>query len=101
MSVMSASVGKIRASVAQYEEVVSEYQASIDQVQAQLNHLSIRLPQITRTLAIGLTIFLLWMAVAQLGLLTQGWELVTESVRREVVEDITDEQIVIIKEEGD
>jgi hypothetical protein len=32
---------------------------------------------------LALTIFLVWMAIAQLGLLTQGWELLTEGRSRE------------------
>ena len=87
MSVMAASVGEIQSSVAQYEQVVDGYKSSIDQVQTQLESLSAGLPAITRMLVIGLTVFLAWMAIAQLGLFTQGWELLTEGGRRKPEEE--------------
>lgn len=92
MSVMAASVGEIESSVAQYEQVVTNYQTSIDQVQAQLETLSAQIPQLTRILVIGLTVFLVWMAIAQLGLFTQGWELLTEGGRRPAVKETVEEK---------
>ena len=79
LTVMAASVGQIQSSVAQYDQVIGGYQASLDQVIAQLDALSANLPNIVRMLSIGLTAFLVWMAIAQLGLITQGWELITEN----------------------
>ncbi len=52
----------------------------------QLETLSANLPNIVRMASIGLTAFLVWMAIAQLGLFTQGWELLTENKKREEVE---------------
>lgn len=83
LTVMAESVGQIQSSVAQYDQVIGGYQASLDQVLAQLDILSNNLPNIVRMLSIGLTAFLVWMAIAQLGLFTQGWELLTEGRKRE------------------
>lgn len=83
LTVMAASVGQIQSSVAQYDQVIGGYQASLDQVIAQLEALSANLPNIVRMLSFGLTAFLVWMAIAQLGLFTQGWELLTENRQRE------------------
>jgi peptidoglycan hydrolase CwlO-like protein len=82
LTVMADSVGQIQSSVAQYDQVIGGYQASLDQVLAQIEALSANLPNIVRMLSIGLTAFLVWMAIAQLGLFTQGWELLTESRKR-------------------
>jgi ABC-type transporter Mla subunit MlaD len=79
LTVMAESVGQIQSSVAQYNQVIGGYQASLDQILAQLETLSANLPNIVRMVSIGLTAFLVWMAIAQLGLITQGWELITEN----------------------
>jgi hypothetical protein len=79
LTTMAASVGQIQSSVAQYDKVIGGYQASLEQLIARLDLISKNLPNIVRMASIGLTAFLLWMAIAQLGLITQGWELITES----------------------
>ena len=86
LTVMADSVGQIQASVAQYDQVIGSYQASLEQVLTQLETLSANLPNIIRMASIGLTAFLVWMAIAQLGLFTQGWELLTENKKRAEVE---------------
>lgn len=87
LTVMADSVGQIQSSVAQYDQVIAGYQASLDQVLAQIEALSANLPNIVRILSIGLTAFLVWMAIAQLGLFTQGWELLTEGRKRDEQEE--------------
>jgi ABC-type transporter Mla subunit MlaD len=82
LTVMAESVGQIQSSVGQYNQVISGYQTSLDRVIEQLDALSANLPNIIRTLSLGLTAFLVWMAIAQLGLITQGWELITETQPR-------------------
>lgn len=77
LSVVATSVGQIEDSVAQYEQVVEGYQSSLGQVQANLDALSANIPNLVRTGSIALIIFLVWMALAQIGLFTQGWEMFT------------------------
>lgn len=79
LTVMAESVGQIQSSVAQYNAVIGGYQASLDQLITRLEAISANLPNIVRMVSMGLTAFLVWMAIAQLGLITQGWELITES----------------------
>lgn len=79
LTMMAESIGQIESSVAQYKLVVEGYQNSLTQLQNSLAQLQANLPQIIRILTIGLTIFLVWMAIAQLGLFTQGIELILES----------------------
>lgn len=92
LTVMADSVGQIQSSVAQYDQVIGGYQASLEQVLTQLETLSANLPNIVRTLTIGLTAFLVWMAIAQIGLFTQGWELLTETKEKEAQETKVEEQ---------
>lgn len=82
LTVMADSVGQIQSSVAQYDQVIGGYQDSLNQILAQLDMLSTNLPNIVRLVSTGLTAFLVWMAIAQLGLFTQGWELLTENRKR-------------------
>ncbi len=79
LTVMAASIGEIETSVAQYNDVISGYQKSLDEIQLQLFQVNDNVPMIVRFLLIALTVFLGWMAIANLGLLTQGWELLTEN----------------------
>jgi methyl-accepting chemotaxis protein len=78
LTVMAASIGEIEKSVAQYESVVANYQKSISQLNSNLSGFKSNLPNIVRTVVIGLTIFLVWMAIVQFGLFTQGVELMFE-----------------------
>ena len=71
-ALMVDAVRQIEVSVAQYKEVVAGYQESIKQVQAQLDLLAKNVPAAVNAAAWALTIFLVWMAIAQIGLFTQG-----------------------------
>jgi len=73
-ALMVDSVRQIEVSVTQYKEVVAGYQESIKQVQAQLDMLAENVPAAVNAAAWALTIFLVWMAIAQIGLFTQGLE---------------------------
>lgn len=86
ISVTAESVGDIKESVAQYGDVVKGYQESLDLLKTQLKLLSSNLPAIVQTLVLGLTIFFIWMAIANLGLLSQGWEMVTRKNIAVVIE---------------
>ena len=103
---MASSIGQIESSVAQYDAVVSGYQQSIAQIQLQLTGLALRLPDIVNGVVWGLTIFLAWMAIAQIGLMTQGWELLTrrtaptiEEIKAEVREEAEEVQAEVREEE--
>jgi hypothetical protein len=74
MAVMAKTIGQMQSIVAQYENVVGGYQASLAQLQRQIDAVAANIPAIVNALVWGLTIFLIWMAIAQIGLFTQGWE---------------------------
>ena len=72
MSTMSESIGEIALSLSEYDAVVTKYIDTIDTLQANLDKLQSNLATILTGLAISLSIFFLWMILAQVGLLTQG-----------------------------
>jgi hypothetical protein len=76
-SLMKDAIRQVETSMAQYESIIEGYHTSVTQVQTQLHRLDKNLPNLIRGITWGLTIFLIWMAIAQLGLFTQGWELLT------------------------
>jgi hypothetical protein len=86
LSITAESVGGIKESVAQYGSVVKGYEDSLDVVKTQLKALSDGLPNIVRILVLALTVFLVWMAIANLGLLSQGWEMLSRKNIAVVIE---------------
>jgi peptidoglycan hydrolase CwlO-like protein len=91
METVVSTIGGIQSSVSQYESVLKGYQDSLAQVQKQLDALVKNLPTYINILVIALTVFLVWMAIAQLGLLTQGWELLHRDGKDETrLEDKTE-----------
>jgi len=81
LSMMAESIGTIEKSVAQYEGVVGDYQKSISGLNSSLASFKNSLPNIMRMVMWGLTVFLVWMAIIQLGLFTQGLELIFEEAQ--------------------
>lgn len=72
---VAASIADIKKSLDAYETVIQDYQDSVREVKKQINTLKRRIPKAIDLGVWALTGFLIWMAIAQLGLLTQGWEL--------------------------
>ncbi len=79
LSEVSLSIAQIQTHVAEYERVIQNYQASLERVERRLAALQASIPNAVRTVSWALTAFLIWLAVAQIGLFTQGWELLTEA----------------------
>jgi uncharacterized phage infection (PIP) family protein YhgE len=75
LKTMAANVSEIQTSLKDYEEQVANYQDSMKATKKQVNTIKALTPRIVDVAVWVLTIFLAWMAIAQLGLLTQGWEL--------------------------
>ena len=76
---MQDAIRQIETSISQYDLVIADYRQSLDLVRLEIGRLNARLSATTTWIALGLTVFLLWMAIAQLGLLTQGLELIRRS----------------------
>ncbi len=88
LSVMASSIGEIENSVSQYTAVLEGYLTSIKGLQIQMKALKTNIPTYIHYMVLGITVFFVWMAIAQLGLMTQGWELLTENrAKRKELED--------------
>lgn len=79
LELVIADIESIESNLQQYDKMLGDYQASLSSAQKQLTALKTRLPRLVDAVVWVLTIFLLWMAFAQLSLLTQGWELVNRA----------------------
>jgi hypothetical protein len=75
LALVAENMSEIETSVEDYSAVFDQYLELIDELLDQLETLESNFPKYIYWLAVGTTIFLVWMAIAQLGLLTQGWEL--------------------------
>lgn len=75
LSTMSANVSVISDSIAEYEQMVGQSQTSMGELQPILTNLQTNLTPIADGIALGLTLFFLWLLAIQVVVLTQGWEL--------------------------
>ena len=76
LALIADSVHQVEVSLAKSEDVIVDYQELVATVQEQLDRSQAKLPKLIRNIAVGLSIFLAWMVIAQIGLFTQGWDLV-------------------------
>jgi len=72
---MGQSIGETTTSLESAQAVLKDYQQIVADLHATLLSVSESLPGWLRTLRWGLTLALIWLGVAQIGLITQGWEL--------------------------
>ncbi|MFC1878830.1 hypothetical protein ACFLZW_02840 [Chloroflexota bacterium] len=75
LALMADAVHQVEVSLAQSEAVIADYQEAVTTVQDRLDKSEAQLPKLLKNIALGLTLFFVWMAVAQIGLFTQGWEM--------------------------
>jgi hypothetical protein len=75
VALMQDAIRQIGNSISQYEQIISDYRNTLDRVQTEIELLNARLSTTITLIALGMTLFLIWMAIAQLGLLNQGLEL--------------------------
>ena len=92
LSIMADNIGEIESSVTDFSSVIDQYLDLIDALVLQLDNLETNFPTYWNFLATGITIFLVWMAIAQLGLLTQGLELVRRKEETEPGSDVEVEE---------
>jgi len=64
----------INANLSHTQQVISHYQDTIATLQTRLAYIQVRLPFWVNLTAWGITFVLVWLGVAQIGLLLQGWE---------------------------
>jgi hypothetical protein len=69
-------VGQITTSLQSAESVLEEYQEIVADLQEQMSGVRKELPRWLSWMQIGVSLVLIWLGIAQIGLITQGWELV-------------------------
>lgn len=72
---MSDSVGLISSSLSEYQTMVTQSQSSMDNLDAILTNIQSNLPSILNGAAGVVSAFLAWLFIAQIVILSQGWEL--------------------------
>jgi hypothetical protein len=71
---IAQDIGEISASIQSARQVLAQYQVLVDDLQARLESLRPGLPTWVNTLTWALTFVLVWLGVAQAGILLKGWE---------------------------
>jgi methyl-accepting chemotaxis protein len=69
----------IGGSMAEAEAVITKYQDIVGELRGQVAEVRRDLPGWLGGIRLGISLMLLWLGIAQIGLLTQGWELVQRS----------------------
>ena len=78
---MASEVGQIVASLEASKMVIQEYRTVVADMQGLVVTVRQGLPDWLRWGRWGLSLILIWLGIAQLGLITQGWELLARSRR--------------------
>lgn len=78
---MAKDVGKIATDLEDAKSVIVQYQEIVSEVQGTVSSTRQSLPDWLRMARWGLSLMLVWLGIAQIGLLTQGWELIERSRR--------------------
>ncbi len=88
ISLIAEDIAAINEGLEEGKNVIKQYQELISEVQTRIDSFQSRLPSIVETLAWVLTFILIWLGIAQIGLLTQGLALVrTGNTNNEQSED--------------
>lgn len=76
---VAADVSQVQSNLEQARRIISQYKDAALQLQSRLQKLQEMIPAVVNTTLIVITLFLLWLAIAQLGLLTQGLDLLKQA----------------------
>jgi methyl-accepting chemotaxis protein len=76
---IAESIASLTTSLGSAQSVVVQYQDVVDDLQGLVVSVKQGVPQWLRWLRLGLSLVLVWLGIAQIGLLTQGWELIARS----------------------
>lgn len=79
LHLMASNIGQIATSVESAESVLVQYQDIVANLQDLVASVQEALPEWLFWLRLGLSLVLIWLGIAQIGLLTQGWELIGRS----------------------
>lgn len=72
---MSDSVGQISKSLSEYQAMITQSQSSMENLISILTNIRNNLTSILNGVAMAFSLFFLWLLIAQVVILTQGWEL--------------------------
>jgi ABC-type transporter Mla subunit MlaD len=79
LDIMASNIGQIATSVESAQSVLVQYQDVVGSLQDLVARVHDALPNWLLWLRWGLSLLLIWLGIAQIGLLTQGWELIGRS----------------------
>ena len=82
LTTMSVSVEVISSSLSDYESMIAQSQASMQSLSPMLTVMQDNAAPIVDWAVLGLSLFLLWLLVIQVVILSQGWELYQGSAGR-------------------
>lgn len=89
---MQDAIRQIGASISQYEQIITEYSNTLIKVQSEIEQLKERLATMITLIAVAMTFFFIWLAIAQLGLLYQGNELLSRQNQEQTPKLSSDER---------
>jgi len=87
MDKVAVGIGAIKTDLANAQAVISQYQGVIKELRASLEALRAGLPRWLRLIALSISLILVWLGVAQFGLLTRGLEMIGRSRRTRINRD--------------
>ena len=95
VNIISRRVGEMETSLTEARQVISQYQTVTSTLTDQLEAVQQNIGNMMVMLAWIITIILIWLALTQIGLLMQGWEMVTSlrEVQVEIVEQAEPEPV--------
>jgi methyl-accepting chemotaxis protein len=76
---VAGNMDDIGASMADAETVITKYQGIVGDLRGEIAEVRRELPGWLSAIRLGVSLVLLWLGIAQIGLLTQGWELIQRS----------------------
>jgi methyl-accepting chemotaxis protein len=76
---VAGNMGDIGTSMADADSVITKYQGIVGELRGQVEDVRRKLPGWLSAIRLGISLMLVWLGIAQIGLLTQGWELVQRS----------------------
>jgi len=79
VTAMADNIGQIATSLESAQSVLTEYRDIVTDLQTQVSSLRQGLPVWLRWLGIVFSFFLVWLGIAQIGPMMQGWELIQRS----------------------
>ncbi len=74
---LATSINQVDETIVNAQHVIGQYNSTVKEIRATTTQIKTNLPRTINLAVIGITLGLVWMAIAQIGLFTQGLELMT------------------------